>query len=211
MRLSLSHPPESRRLLVVGSVCWIISGLDLREPLHADGVDFRDPVLEPRALNLIFDLAIPQSTFKGDELPLLEGLGELREIPPGKDAMPLGAGFVVAFVVLPAFLGCDVEDDVLFVVLSDFGFCVLSEAADEDDFVEHGVWLRFFWFVRCLRYMLAQRVCRRDPLPRRLERICGRGPQLAWGQESAPPARRAADSGKESVRPKGGGVLSAAR
>jgi len=43
-----------------------------------------------------------------------------------------------------------------------------------------------FWFVRCLRYMLAQRVCRRDPLPRRLDGICGRGPQLAWGQESAP-------------------------
>ena len=32
----------------------------------------------------------------------------------------------------------------------------------------------------------ARRVCRRDPLPRRLDRICGRGPQLAWGQESAP-------------------------
>ena len=100
--------------------------------------------------------------------------------------MPFGAGLVVAFVVLPAFLGCDVEDDLLAVVLSGFGFCVLSEAADEDDFVEHGVWLHFFWFVRCLRYMLAQRVCRRDPLPRRLDRICGRGPKLALGQESAP-------------------------
>jgi hypothetical protein len=42
------------------------------------------------------------------------------------------------------------------------------------------------WFVRCLRYMLTQRVCRRDPLPRRREGFCGRGPQLAWGQESAP-------------------------
>ena len=30
--------------------------------------------------------------------------------------------------------------------------------------------------------MLAQRVCRRDPLPRRLERICGRGPRLAMGR-----------------------------
>jgi hypothetical protein len=100
--------------------------------------------------------------------------------------MPFGAVLVVALVVLPAFLGCDVEDNVVFVVLSGFGFCVLSEAADENDFVEHGVWLRFFWFVRCLRYMLAQRVCRRDPLPRRLDRIWGRGPQLAWGQESAP-------------------------
>jgi hypothetical protein len=50
--------------------------------------------------------------------------------------MPFGAGFVIAFVVLPAFLGCDVEDDVLAIVLSGFGFCVLSEAADENDFVD---------------------------------------------------------------------------
>jgi hypothetical protein len=152
-----------------------------------------------------------EDAFQADELLLLESPGELRVIPPGKDSMPFGAGFVLAFVVLPAFLGCNVEDDVLFVVLSGFGFCVLPEAADENDFVEHGVWLRFFWFVRCLRYMLAQRVCRRDPLPRRLNRICGRGPKLALGQESAPLERREADSGKESVRPKGGGVLSTAR
>ena len=104
MRLSLSHPPESRRLFVAGSVCWIISGLDLREPLHAGGMDFGYAVFERSALKLIFDLAIPQSAFKGDELPLLERFGELREIPPGIDAMPFGAGFVVAFVVLPAFL-----------------------------------------------------------------------------------------------------------
>ena len=120
-----SPHPGSRRLLVAGSVCWIISGLDLREPLHAGGVDLSDPVLERGALNLILDLAIPQGAFKGDELPLLESLGELREIPPGIDAMPFGAGFVVAFVVLPAFLGCDVEvDDAVlsFVVLSGFGF-----------------------------------------------------------------------------------------
>jgi hypothetical protein len=211
MRLSLSHPPESRRLFVAGSVCWIISGLDLREPLHADGVDLRDPVLERGALNLIFDLAIPQCAFKGDELPLLESLGELREIPPGKDAVPFGAGFVVAFVVLPAFLGCDVEDDVLAVVLSGFGFRVLSEAADEDDFVEHVVWLRFFWFVRCLRYMLAQRVCRRDPLPRRLDGNLRKGTQTCFGAGVRTLQRRVADSGKESVRPKGGGALSAAR
>ncbi len=76
--------------------------------------------------------------------------------------MPFCAILVVAFVDLPALLGCDVEHDVFAVVLSGFGFCVLSEAADEDDFVEHGVWLRFFWCVRCLRYMLARRVCRRD-------------------------------------------------
>ena len=77
MRLSLSHPPESRRLLVAGSVCWIISGLDLGEPLHAGGMDFGYAVFERSALNLIFDLAIAQSAFKGDELPLLEDFGEL--------------------------------------------------------------------------------------------------------------------------------------
>jgi hypothetical protein len=37
--------------------------------------------------------------------------------------MPFGAGFVVAFVVLPAFLGCDVEDDVLTVVLTSVAVC----------------------------------------------------------------------------------------
>src|SRR5277367_5122369 len=109
----LSHPPESRRLLVAGSVCRIISGLDLGEPLHASGMDFGYAVFERSALNLIFDLAIPQSAFKGDELPLLKRFGELRETPPDIDAMPFGPGFVVAFVVFPAFLGCDVEHDVL--------------------------------------------------------------------------------------------------
>jgi hypothetical protein len=138
------------------------------------------------ALHFVLDFAIAEGAFERDELPLLERFGELREIPPGIDAVPLGAGFVIVFVVLPAFLSCDIEDYVFAVVLSGFGFCVLSEAADEDDFVEHGVWLHFFWFVRCLRYMLAQRVCRRDPLPRGLDRVCGRGPTLALGQESAP-------------------------
>src|SRR5580700_7354774 len=182
MKLSLSHPPESRRFLVAGAICWIISGLDLGEPLHAGGMDFGYAVFERSALDLIFDLAIPRSAFKGDELPLLERFGELREIPPGIDAMPFGPGFVVAFVVLPAFLGCDVEDNVLAVVLSGFGFCVLSEAADEDDFVEHGVWLRFFWFVRWMRYMLARRVCRRDPLPRRLRNDSWKGTRACLGE-----------------------------
>jgi hypothetical protein len=76
-------------------------------------VDFGYAVFERAALNLIFDFAIPQGAFESDELPLLEGLGELREIPPGKDAMSFGTGFVVALVVLPALLGCYVEDDVL--------------------------------------------------------------------------------------------------
>ena len=39
-------------------------------------MDLRDPVLERGALNLILDLAIPQGAFQGDELSLLESLGD---------------------------------------------------------------------------------------------------------------------------------------
>ena len=63
MKLSLSHPPESRRLHVAGSVCWIIIGLDLREPLHAGGMNFGDMVLEGSALDLVLDFAMPEGAF----------------------------------------------------------------------------------------------------------------------------------------------------
>jgi hypothetical protein len=89
-----------------------------------------DPVLERNAFDVILYLAIAENAFQGDELPLLESLGELREIPPGIDAVPFGAVLVISFVVLPAFLGRDAENDVFVLLLGDFGFCVLSEAAD---------------------------------------------------------------------------------
>ena len=57
--------------------------------------------------------------------------------------MPLGAGFVLAFVVLPAVLCGEVKEDVVALVLGGFGFCILSEAADEGDLVEHGVMASF--------------------------------------------------------------------
>src|SRR5258707_12227027 len=167
-------------------------------------------MLEGGPLDVILYLAISENAIQGDELPLLESLGELGEIPPGIDAMPFGAGFVVAFVVLPAFLGCDVEDDVLVVVLSGFGFCVLPEAADEDDFVEHGIWLRFFWLCPLSAVHACPEGVPSRPTPSATGQNLRKGPKLALGQESAPLEAR---SGfwKESVRPKGGGVLSAAR
>ena len=70
-------------------------------------MNFSDAVLEACAVDIIFDLAIPECSFEGDELPFLEGLGELREIAPGIDAVPFGAGFVFALVVLPNLLGSD--------------------------------------------------------------------------------------------------------
>jgi hypothetical protein len=45
-------------------------------------VDFGDPVLEGGPFDLILYLAIPENAFKGDELPLLEGFGELPRLSP---------------------------------------------------------------------------------------------------------------------------------
>src|SRR5579859_3654321 len=200
MRLSPSHPPERRQLFVAGSIRGIIGGLNLREPLHAVGVNLGNPVLERGALNLVRYLAIAQRTFEGDELPLLEGFGELRETSPGKDAMPLGAGFVIAFVVLPAFLGRDIEDDVLAVVLRGFGFCVLSEAADEDDFVEHGVWAPFLLVCP----LDAVHACPTGVPSRSTPKATGqnlrKGTQTRFGAGVRTSERRVADSGNESVR-----------
>jgi hypothetical protein len=64
-----------------------------------------DPVLEGGPFTFTLYLAITEDAFQGDELPLLESLGELREIPPGIDAVPFGAVLVVPFVVLPTLLG----------------------------------------------------------------------------------------------------------
>lgn len=123
--------------------------------------------------------------------------------------MPFGPGLVLTLVVLPALLGGEMKDDVVAVVLSCFGFCVLSEPADESDLVEHGV--VSFWFVPLSAVHAYPTGVSRDPLPRRLDGICGRGPKLVLGKESTPRRGAIADFGKESVRPKGGGVLSAAR
>jgi hypothetical protein len=76
------------------------------------------------------------------------GLGWTGKRPSRRSTPGSQPKIFTRYGVLPALLGGDVEDDVLVLVLSGFGFCVLSEAADEDDFVEHGVRLRFFWFVR---------------------------------------------------------------
>ena len=79
--------------------------MGLIEPLHAFGMDLSDAVLERLPFDVFGDLAMPQCPFEGDELPFLESPGELREIAPGVNAMPFGAGFVLAPVVLPAFQG----------------------------------------------------------------------------------------------------------
>ena len=92
--------------------------------------------------------------------------------------MPLGAAFVVALFVLPTLLGCEVENNVFFVVLSGFGFCILSETTYE--MMLSIVLAPFFGFVRCLRYMLARRVCRATHSQGDRGRFPEGDPSLPW-------------------------------
>jgi len=106
-------------------------------------VDLGDGVLERLALDIFLDRPVFDFSLQADELPLQERLGEVGEIAPSIDAVPFGAGFVLALVVLPALAGGDAEYGVVLLVLRGFDFCILSETADEDDFVEHGLKLLF--------------------------------------------------------------------
>ena len=58
-------------------VCRIVRCLDLRETLEAGGVDLGDPVLDWCALDVVFDFAVAQRPFEGNELAFLESPGEL--------------------------------------------------------------------------------------------------------------------------------------
>ena len=143
--------------------------------------------------------------------PFWRFLANFDEISPGIDAMPFGAGVVLAFVVLPALLGGDREDDVLVLVLGGFGFCVLSESADEDDFVEHGVWAPFLLVCPLSAVHACPTGVPSRPTPSATGENLRKGTQTCYGVGVRTSKRRVADSWKESVRPKGVGVLSAAR
>jgi hypothetical protein len=86
-------------------------------------VDLGDGVLERLALDIFLDRPVLDLPLLADELPLQERLGEVGEIAPGIDAVPFGAGFVLALVVLPALAGGDAEDSVVLLVLRGFDFC----------------------------------------------------------------------------------------
>jgi len=132
-----------RSLLLVRAVGWIVVGFDLREAPHAGGVDLGDSVFEWLTLDIFLDRPVLDLSLQADELPFLERLGEVGEITPSVYAVPFGAGFVLALLVLPALAGGNAEDGVVLLVLRGFDFCILSETADEDDFVEHGSKLLF--------------------------------------------------------------------
>ncbi len=180
---------------------------DLGKALEAGGVDLGDALL---AVLLGFDLAIAQCAFQRDELAFLQRAGELGEIAPGKDAVPFGAGFVLALVVLPVFLGGDIEDGVVAVVLSGAGFCVLSEAADESDFVEHDVGSVSSGLSAICGTCLPNG-CVAPSTPSATEEKLWKGTPARLGQGVHTSQRRVAASRRESVRPKGVDAFGAAR
>jgi len=101
-------------------------------------------VLEGYALDLILYVASLELAFEGDELPFLERLGELQESVPSVNAVLTRCGSRSRPYRSSSFPGGKAKGDVLTVVVSGFGFCMLSETADESDLLEHGVSLRFF-------------------------------------------------------------------
>jgi hypothetical protein len=82
----LIHP--DRRLLVVGPVRGIISGLDFREPFHADGVDLGDPVIEGYPVDLIFNLAIPENASRVTSCPFWSVLANFQKFLQAYDPLP---------------------------------------------------------------------------------------------------------------------------
>jgi hypothetical protein len=141
--------------------------------------------------------------------PFKSVLGEGGEIAPGVDAVPFGAGFVLALFVLPALAGGKVEDGVVLLVLRGFGFCILSEAADEDDFVEHGVLLLFLKVCPLDAVHACPEGVPSRPTPKASGRDLWKGTTACLGEESAP--AKGQNLWRESVRPLGVGALSAAR
>jgi hypothetical protein len=62
-------------------------------------------VLEGRSLDVIFHVAIFESSFEDNELPFLEGFGELREIPPGIDSVDFFLNGVFRYGLDPNVFG----------------------------------------------------------------------------------------------------------
>ena len=100
---------------------------------HAGSVDLGDGVLERLSFDIFLDRPVLDLPLQADEMFLLERLGEVGEIAPGVNAVPFGAGFILALLVLPALAGGDAEDGIVLLVLRGLDFCILSETADEDD------------------------------------------------------------------------------
>lgn len=94
---------------------------------HAGSVDLGDGVLERLSFDIFLDRPVLDLPLQADEMFLLERLGEVGEIAPGVNAVPFGAGFILALLVLPALAGGDAEDGIVLLVLRGFDFCILCK------------------------------------------------------------------------------------
>jgi len=77
---------------------------------------------------LIFPSRLTSCPFRS----VLEKLARLLR----HNAVPFGADFVLALVVLPVLARGDAEDGVVLIALRGFDLWILSETADGDDFAE---------------------------------------------------------------------------
>lgn len=69
-------------------------------------MDFGDGVLDLLTLDGFLDRAILDLPLQADELALQGRFGEGGQIAPGLDAVPFGAGFVLALLFLPVLVDC---------------------------------------------------------------------------------------------------------
>jgi hypothetical protein len=104
----------------------------LIEPTDFAGVDLGDGHFDGvfALANFLFVLAIAQLAGNVDVLAFLQRLSKLGESAPDHDAVPLGAGVLARFTVLPGRLRCDVEANEFFTVLWTLEFRVLTDESD---------------------------------------------------------------------------------
>jgi hypothetical protein len=113
-------------------------------------------------------------------------------------------GVEIALFVLPAFAGGQTKHHVFLVVLCGFGFRVLCETTGLHDFVDHCLSLTWVYPLDAVHAWLKDVSTR--PLPRRLQTIRERRPELVSGESTA--ESRSANLWQGSLRPKGGVLLS---
>jgi hypothetical protein len=109
----------------------------LVEHLHLTGDDFR-PILLLTALFVVPTLRADRA-FDVDELSLLQILAtDLAETIPGDDVVPLGAFLLLTVAIGESLVGGDCEFDDGLACGCGPDLRILAEAADQNDFIDHG-------------------------------------------------------------------------
>lgn len=157
-------------------------------------MDLGDAMLHGGPVEFFGVLAIANLAVDADELALLESLRKTRKVTPRINAVPLGAAFVIALVVLPAVLGGDAKDNVLLLVLVRLGFSVVTDATDEECAIVHFVAPVLRDFPLGAVHACPEGVPAR-PTPKATAEVFRKGTQACLGGRSPKPERREAKFG----------------